>query len=154
MHCERGTLRLANRAGCATLASLKSLLIFTCWERHSGELLVFLVLAVVPPTDLCWFGWDLAVSARLCYCCWLVFAVLTLLNCIAGVSPWTELLISWQLRWDLLQGTISKQLHFPCILSFPLVGSGLEGSLRHLNIIIINRASKKLKLYKIVKLYG
>jgi hypothetical protein len=50
---------------------------------------------------------------------------------------WTELLISRQCKWDLLQKTISKQVHFPSILSFPLPlrGGGLEGKLKHLRTI-------------------
>jgi hypothetical protein len=36
--------------------------------------------------------------------------------------------------------TISKQVHFPGILSFPLplVGGGLEGRIKHLKTIIKN----------------
>jgi hypothetical protein len=39
---------------------------------------------------------------------------------------------------------LSKQVHFPWILSFPLplVGGGLEGRLKHLRIIIKNRHLK------------
>jgi hypothetical protein len=45
---------------------------------------------------------------------------------------------------------LSKQLHFPCILSFPtpltLVGGGLQGRLKCLRTIIKNKVWKKLKL--------
>ena len=56
----------------------------------------------------------------------------------ATADLWTELPISRQHRWKLLQRTISKQVHFPCTLSFPLplVGGRLEGRLKHLKTII------------------
>ena len=40
---------------------------------------------------------------------------------------------------------LSKQVHFPCILSFPLplVGGGLQGRLKHLRTIIKSRLWKK-----------
>ena len=75
------------------------------------------LLALIPSVDLCG-GWALAVSARQCHCCWFVFAIQTLLNWTHGVSVkclrvdgaaaadlWTELPISWQHRWELLQRT-------------------------------------------------
>jgi hypothetical protein len=47
----------------------------------------------------------------------------------------------------MLQRTISKQVHFPRILSFPLplVGGGLEGRLKHLRTIIERRVEKNEK---------
>lgn len=57
---------------------------------------------------------------------------------------WTELLISWHCRLDLLQRTISKQVHIllcPIHLSFPLplVSGGLEGRLKCLQTLIKSR---------------
>jgi hypothetical protein len=44
---------------------------------------------------------------------------------------------------------LSKQVHFPCVLSFPLplVVDGLKGRLKHLINIIESRLRKKLKLH-------
>lgn len=74
--------------------------------------------------DMGW-GWGLATPARLCHCC--CYPDTTELDCwcihevfVSGwaaiADQWTELLISWQCRQDLLQRTFSKQVHFPCNL--------------------------------------
>ena len=61
---------------------------------------------------------------------------------------WTELLISRKYRWKLLQRTIPKQVHFPCILSFllPLLGGGLIGRLRYLLIRLLK--NKVIPLFR------
>jgi hypothetical protein len=75
----------------------------------------------------------MAFASGLSCCCWFM---------------WTELLISWQGTLDLLQRTLSKQVHILLCssnLSFPLplVGSGLEGRLKHL------RTLNKCRFWKI-----
>ena len=57
---------LAGRANCTMHVGLLSLLILTCWERHSWELLLTFLL--VTPADLC-RGWGLVLPARSCHCC-------------------------------------------------------------------------------------
>ena len=100
----------------------------------------------IPLGPSCWLVLKLrpAVSARQCNWCWFMFAIQTLPNWLLvypwSVCKWIELPLltcAWQHRWDLLQRTISKQVHFPQILSFPLplVGGGLEGRLKHLKPI-------------------
>jgi len=73
MWCLEGTNRsgrdrawLAGTASCATLVGLKPSLILFPWEKHSWELLVFLL---VPPA-VSSRGWGLAVSARSCRPCY------------------------------------------------------------------------------------
>jgi hypothetical protein len=95
-----------------------------CLERHSQELLLVSLVVLMPPADSCWFRMRLFLLG-----CTTAAAILTLLNLTVGVSVkclwvdraaaadlWTELLTSWQRRWDLFQRTISKQVHFPHIL--------------------------------------
>jgi hypothetical protein len=53
------------------------------WEKHSWELLLAFLL--VPLADLYW-GWGLAVFARLCHSCWFMVAISILLNWTAGVA--------------------------------------------------------------------
>jgi hypothetical protein len=167
---------------CASIASFCSASLVSClplcsssfhWERHGKELLVSPLVLVVPDNS-CKFDGGLVVSTGSCYCCWFVFALLRLLNWIAGILTngdwnhpkelllnsieqslsissrlmshcwcvlicessccwwwfmWTELLIFWQYRLDLLQRTISKQVYILLCsinLSFPLylVGAG------------------------------
>lgn len=66
----------------------------------------------------------------------------------AAADLWTELPISRQHRWELLQRTLSKQVDFPCTLSFPLplVGGGQQGRLKHLRTIIKYRFWRKIKV--------
>ena len=66
----------------------------------------------------------------------------------AVADLWTELLISRKYRWKLLQRTIPKQVHFPCILSFllPLLGGGLIGCLRYLLIRLLK--NKVIPLFR------
>jgi hypothetical protein len=93
------------------------------WERHNRELLLAFLLG--PPADVSW-GWGLAFSARQCHCCWFVFAIQTLLNWTAGVfvkslpvgqaaavDLWTELPISRQHRWELVQRTFLNRSSSP-----------------------------------------
>ena len=54
-----------------------------------------------------------------------------LMDWVAAAGLWAELLISWQHRWDLLQITISKQVH-----PAPLSVLSLEGRLRYLRTFI------------------
>ena len=54
---------------------------------------------------------------------------------------WAELLLSWQWRLDLLQRTISKQVHVPLcpinlFFALPLMGGRVEGRLRRLRTFI------------------
>jgi hypothetical protein len=118
------------------------------WEKHSQELL--LVSFQVLSSD---WDWGLAISARLCYhCfCWLDSTELDcLLEYAWGVCEWIELLTCElrQHRPELLQKNLSRQLHFPCILSFPLplVGGGLQWRLKYLRTIIKNKVWKKFKV--------
>jgi hypothetical protein len=55
------------------------------WERHGREVLLAPLMVLIAPTDSCWLGGGLAVSAGLCYCCWFVFAISVLLTQSAGV---------------------------------------------------------------------
>ena len=151
MHYERGLLVELALQHFLVLSLRRSLL---HWKRHDKELLLVFLLVLVPPADLC-----LAVSAaRLYHHCWFMFAIPTLPNWIFGIlmkylwmdwaaaaDLWTKLLISWQRRWDLLQRTLSEQVHFPHSFtsSLSLVGVGPEGRLKHLRTII------KSKLWKI-----
>ena len=77
------------------------------WQRTSPS--------IVTPADWCWFGWGLAIPTGSCHHCLFMFAILTILNWTADVfvkclqvgqaaatDLWTELLISWQHRLDLL----------------------------------------------------
>ena len=84
-----------------------------------------------------WFLLDWAAVAD----SWMVFASGSSYHC---WFVWTELLISWQHRLDLLRRAISKQVHIllcPINLSFPLplVGDGVEGLLKHLRTLIKSR---------------
>jgi hypothetical protein len=101
---------LAYRASCAMLVDLGF-----PEKRHSWE--PFQASLWIPPADSCQ-DWGLAVSARLCHCCWIMFAIQTLPNWTAGVSMkclpvdwaasvnlWTELPISRQHRREWLQRT-------------------------------------------------
>ena len=82
----------------------------------------------------CWFPtgvadlWMVFASGSR-YCCWFV---------------WTDLLISWQCRLNILQRTIFKPVHIllcPINLAFslPLVDGELEGRLKHLRTLIKSR---------------
>jgi hypothetical protein len=72
-------------------------------------------------------------------------AILTLLNWTADISvkclrvdpAITADSCELNCWWELLQRTISKQVHFPCVLSFPLplVGGGLKGRLKSLRTL-------------------
>ena len=57
------------------------------------------------------------------------------------VADSSKLLTSWQHRQDLLQRTISIQVHSPHILSFslPMMGGGLEGRLKCLRTVSKSR---------------
>jgi hypothetical protein len=151
---ERGWARFAYRASCAPLVDL--FLVFAALhfsergtaknsQRSSRSLLLTCAEAEA------WLAL-LASATR----CWFLFAVPTLPYWTAGVSVkclrvdhaaaaaanlGTELLIFRQHRWKLLQRAISKQVHFPHILSFPLplVGGGLQGRLKCLRTIIKNK---------------
>ena len=115
-----------------------------CCESHSKELLLLVSgLVLIAPADLAetWLFLlghvTAADSCLLSQHYWtglLVYSWSIQEDWLAAADLWTKRLISWQCRLDLLQRTISKQVHFPCSLSFllPLVGVGLEGRLKHL----------------------
>jgi hypothetical protein len=132
---DRGWAWLAGPAGCAVLVGLVSLLIFTSLrEAHLRE--NFWHSSLVPPADLCG-GWGLAVSARKCHHCWFLFVIPTRLNWTAskyihevfanGSSChcwllWTELFQTIQIGFA--PKNLSKQVHFPHILSFSTTSGG------------------------------
>ena len=116
---DRGLVWLACEASSAMLLGLSSSLISTLL-RETQPRTPGVPVGLDP---FCWLvsiQWGLAVTAA---------AILTLPNWTAGGSLkclqvdwpdadlWIELLFSWECKWDLLQRTISKQVHFPCILS-------------------------------------
>jgi hypothetical protein len=92
------------------------------WERHSELLLAFLWSLLMNSAEAeCWVG----------YCCWFLFAILTPLNWTAGVyvtclqmdpavaaNLWTELPISRQHRWVLLQRTFLNRSTSPVSFLF------------------------------------
>lgn len=55
------------------------------WEGQSRELFLVSPLVVVTLADSCWSSSGLAISARPCHHCWLVSAILTLLNWTVGI---------------------------------------------------------------------
>ena len=114
------------------------------WERHSWELFLAFSLALVSSADSCG-GRGLAEVMPLLLLSW--HYQTRLLVYPWSVCEWIELqlltceLNCWQRRCNLLQRTISKQVHFTHIFSFllPLVGGGLEGRLTYLRTIIKSR---------------
>ena len=126
------------------LVGLTSLLIFELLREAQWGLLLTFLLTLVSPAYSCRFCWYLIVPARLCHCC--CYPDTPKLDCwnkclwvdrATAADLCTELLLSWQHWRELLQRTISKHIHFPCILAFPppLVSGGLEGKLKHLRTI-------------------
>lgn len=112
-----------------------SLLIFA-WL---SKLLAFR-LVLLCPTDSCWFGIGLAVSAGLCPVAELCLG--TLLNwtvVILTILNWTAVVLT-NGDWNRHQRTTSKQIHislvpFTIFSPLPLDG-GLEGKLKHLGTLI------------------
>ena len=137
---------------------LESLLVFTLLHRTFSGILVGPC-----PADLCQVGWGLPVLlgrviAADCVCCsdstklgcWNIHELFVgVFSCLRYAGNGTVDFLTMQM--DLLQRTISKQVYFHHILSFPLllVGDGLEGRLKHFWTIFKSRHWKKLKLYSI-----
>lgn len=69
------------------------------WEKHSRELHLVSMWALVPPADTCWFIGGLAVPAGWHHCCWFMSAILS-----AVLDCWYP--DNWRLK--LPQGTTSK----------------------------------------------
>jgi hypothetical protein len=67
---------------------------------EKGKLEDFSQQILVTLTDSCWFLWSLAVSAKLCYLCWFMFAILTPVT-------WTASSLT-KGDWNCPQGTTSK----------------------------------------------
>jgi hypothetical protein len=97
------------------------------WERHSWELLMFLL---VPPADSS-PGWGLAASARLCHCYFLPDSTKLDFWCIREVfvsGSSCHCLLTCELncwfpdntdhRWELLQGTFLNRFTSPVSFLF------------------------------------
>ena len=84
-----------------------------CWERHSRKLLLESLLTLVPPAELCWFNWSLAVPTTSYHCFWVMLPT----------TGWHVLSTSFSKSMNSVYSFSTKGLYYSMVLELIVVHS-------------------------------